>query len=264
MNGQNNNSRFNQQPSNTQMNQNNNINNIPQTPLNNNTQIPPSNQKTVEVLNNTQNSTISQVSPPPMTPNINIVTEQVQTANKTPLEDNKKKEGYGKQIILFIFLIALIVFVFFLPDISKFVQSARGTTSNEELRTGTLVCTMEQEDDTTALTYKMYFNYIDNKLRTSTLTITQQDENDANINTKYKVCQNMSTISENITGISVECRPSENLLITTETYEHQTIDKNNLTKFTEAGGTYPEFDYQEDVNTIRDKMKKNGYDCKDE
>lgn len=224
-----------------------------------------------EVLQPTYNNQINQVTTPNITPNVNTVTQtppsnQIigQQPIQQPEEPTKEKGGCFKQILLFTFLIALVLFVFFLPEISSFMQNRKTKVTGEEVRSGTLSCTMEQESDTSDLTYQAKFNYIDNKLKTSTLTLTIQDESDANIMERYTTCQNVSNISKTLTGIDTECRQSENMLIITENYEHETIDKNNLTKFTEAGGTYPEFNYQDDVNKIKAKMKKNGYDCKEE
>ena len=43
---------------------------------------------------------------------------------------------------------------------------------------------------------------------------------------------------------------------------HQLINKENLTHFTEAGGIYPEFDYKQNIYDIEKSMTKTGYDCK--
>ena len=44
-------------------------------------------------------------------------------------------------------------------------------------------------------------------------------------------------------------------------YTNQMIDNNNLTKFTEAGGIYPEHKYKQNIYDIQSSMVKNGYDC---
>lgn len=221
-----------------------------------------------EILNYNQNNQINQVAPPTIPPNVNTIIQpqQQNQPNSEPPQTNQdnKKGGWFRQVILFAFLIGLVLFVFFLPEISNFMKSRKTTTKKEEVHSGTLSCIMENESDTSDLTYQAKFNYIDNKLKTSTFTLTIQDENETNINQRYISCQNMSNISKTITGIDTECRLSENMLIIIENYEHEIINKNNLTKFTESGGTYPEFNYQEDVNKVKTKMKKNGYDCKDE
>lgn len=250
-----------QQPQNTNMN-------TVQDPIQNTVMYNPQGTQVLNPIPAANNQTIKPITTSSQTQNINKDIEQVPVTNNIEppksLEEQEEKGGCFKQILLFTFLIGLVAFVFFLPDISKFIQNGTGMKSEENLRTGTLVCTMEQEDDTSSISYEMKFNYIDNKLKTSSMTITLEDENDENINTRTQICQNMSQISQTLTGITVQCRPSDNLLITTEIYEHETIDKNNLTKFTEAGGTYPEFNYEDDINDVQAKMKKNGYICKDE
>ena len=229
-------------------------------------QMSPQNTEETEILgfntnNYTNNNQPSITNIPPQNSNIN---QQISNNTNEKADENKnEKGGCLKQLILFIFLAALIAFVFFLPDISKFLKNGKNNSTTNDIWTGTLECTTEQSNDTSIISYTMKFDYIDNKLKTSTMTITLQDESDENINNKTLECQNISKISQEITGITVMCNPSANLLITTEIYEHEVIDKNKLSKFTESGGKYPEFDYQDDINDIKRKMKKNGYICKD-
>lgn len=261
----------------TYQNQINNMNNTQTEVLSPNpTGSIPVNNQNINNINpnlNTNTSTTS-INPNPNMNNIGQNPNQIpnnpqnnlnQGNNNQPInnEEPEQKGGCFKQAILIIFLVSLIGFTFFLPQISSFIQKGKTKTEKEVLLSGTLSCTMEQENDTSDLTYEAKFAYIDNKLKTSSMTITLQDENDLNINEKTELCKNMLSISNTINGISVECRPSENMIIITESYDHQILEKNNLAKFTEAGGTYPEFNYQDDITKIRSQMKKNGYDCKD-
>ena len=150
-------------------------------------QMSPQNTEETEILgfntnNYTNNNQSSITNIPPQNSNIN---QQISNNTNEKADENKnEKGGCLKQLILFIFLAALIAFVFFLPDISKFLKNGKNNSTTNDIWTGTLECTTEQSNDTSIISYTMKFDYIDNKLKTSTMTITLQDESDENINNK--------------------------------------------------------------------------------
>ena len=91
------------------------------------------------------------------------------------------------------------------------------------------------------------------------LNVTVNSEDKVVVNEKNAGCQVLKEIP--IEGVEVECTLSGSVSNTKYNYNYQMIDNNNLTKFTEAGGIYPEHKYKQNIYDIQSSMVKNGYDC---
>lgn len=188
-----------------------------------------------------------------------------QNNNEPPKQEPPKKGGNFKYILAFIFLIGIIAFVFFLPEISTYVQSKKTntstTTTNTQIENGTLTCSLEKTTDETDTYYEIDYVFTNKKLVTSNLITTIESTNTEYLNTKKLEYDTASSISNNISGISMECSLSAGILTISENYTHKDIDTNKLTAYVEAGGTYPEFKYQKNIYDIQTTMIKKGYDC---
>lgn len=174
--------------------------------------------------------------------------------------NNKNSGGKGKTVLLILFFIVLFIFIIFLPNISEIINTgALPFKNNNEIQNGILMCSMKNESDITDTTYEMRFTFKSKKLISSVLDVTVESEDKEVVNNKNIECQGLREIT--IDGIDVECTLSGSISNTKYNYNYQMIDNNNLTKFTEAGGVYPEHRYKENIYDIESNMKKNGYDC---
>lgn len=260
------------------MNENNNLNqsnNTIQNDVNTQQTVVPNNQQTVENTNvqqptpNTNNvvNTPQAVSTPQQQPNVVEQPTQTQTPQPVAVQENmpQEKQGTFKYVVAFMFFIAFTGFVLFIPEVTKFVKSkmGNGTTGNEVpvISNGTLTCTKTSESDETDVKYNLDFTFENQKLLLSTYTITHESLNTEYISKKEAECNIMAENSKNVTGIETTCNNKQGILVITEEYTNKDIDKNNLTAYTEAGGTYPEFEYEENIYDIQTKLVKQGYDC---
>lgn len=259
------------------MNQsNNNINNnIPQ----NNQQ----NSQNLNIGNNTNknNNINTQQNNQPssmQTANIavsstNIEKPQIsQVVPKEPILEevkiNKQESSKGgklKTVLLILFFIFLLAFVMFLPNISEYLKTGKiiNTTDNQ-INSGTLICTTTKNNDETSTSYEMDFKFTSKELITSNFNITTESEQKEVINSKYSECKNIEDSAKELNGIDVSCTSSDNINTMIQSYNYRLINTNGLTKFTEAGGTYPEYKYKENIYDIKAKMIKAGYDCKEQ
>ena len=190
----------------------------------------------------------------------------VNNQNGQPIPPSKEPENKGgkfRTFLLIVFFIFLIVFVIFLPDISEFLRSGKIAGSNDnELKNGVLVCTTERDNDMTSTSYQLEFKFVNKDLLTSTFNITTESEDKMVINEKHNGCKNLELIAEDLGGIDVPCTSSQNINTMLESYNYRLINYNGLTKFTEAGGTYPEYKYKDNIYDIKGKLINSGYDCK--
>lgn len=259
---------------NNNLNQNNNTvqNGVtPQQPVVSNNQQPvtPTNvgqpAQPTPAVNNVVNTpqTVSTPQPQP-----GVVGQQPQVSQQVeqpqPAAPQEKMSTF-KFIIAIIFFIAFSGFVIFIPEISKFVKSKMNeqnkTTESNVVSNGTLTCKKDSTSDETDVNYTLEFTFEDKKLILSSYTITHESLNKDYINQKEAECNLIAEKSKEIKGIETTCKNKQGILVMKEEYTNQDIDRNNLTAYTEAGGTYPEFEYGENVYDIQTNLVKKGYDC---
>lgn len=222
-----------------------------------------------------ENKNIEQPSTPQNnTPTINTVTtnlpqpQVVKEINETPTnnnQNNNNKDGVFKYIFAFIFLIGIVAFVIFLPQISEYVRTKKNTktttTKSNVVENGTLICEAKRSTDETDIYYEFSFVFNNRKLQTSKFTTKIESVNTTYLQDKKYACDEMAQISNNISGIKTNCNLTNGILKIVENYTHKDLDNSNLSSYTEAGGTYPEFKYQKDIYDIESSLKKQGYDC---
>lgn len=189
--------------------------------------------------------------------------------NQTQPQNNKpeKKEGIFKYILAFIFLIAFTGFVIFIPEISKFVKSKMNQNNGEKttenlIERGTLICQKDKSTDETDFKYLLKYTFDNKKLLTSNYETTIETLDAEFLKQKTEECSFIMEASKEIKGIETTCNNKNGILKINEEYTNQDIDRTNLTAYTEAGGTYPEFEYEQNVYEIQTTLVKQGYDCK--
>ena len=256
------------------MNENSN-NNIPSTSVTNGTQT----QTQQTVINNAEQQVQNNTTQVPQTVTTQVPSssatavptvapqnvEQKQEKTTTP-EEPEKKEGCFKYILAFIFLFLFAGFVIFIPDVTKFVKqktSGKGKTTAETkvVEDGTLTCTRVKSSDETDINYKLVYSFKDKGLITSKYEITYESLNTDYLNNKKLECDKVENVSKETNGIDTNCSYKNGILIMTENYTNQDIDKSKLTAYTETGGTYPEFNYGHNAYDIKTSLEKQGYDC---
>lgn len=210
------------------------------------------------VVEENNNTTVPVENPAPAIPTPDVKIEENKTDNQ-PDDNNGGKKSGVLLILLFIFFIA---FVLLLPNISDMLKNGRGYVDNSEIENGVLTCDMEKENDTTTTIYEYTLNFTKKKLTTSTYNITVESEDKKVINQKAEECLLISDIAKGINGIDVTCTSSDNIATMIDGYNHKIIDTGKLTQFTEAGGIYPEFKYNDNIYNIKSSLIKAGYDCK--
>ncbi len=252
---------------------NNTVKNAPTPVVNNTVKNAPTNVEPVSVTvpnvsavtSNTNNISQSNTVPQPQVqPNTveNTEPQVQQVTNPSNNNDNNGNKTNNKSTILLILLfILLVIFVFFLPNISEYFRNGKTRTDNVEVNNGVLVCNMEKEEDTETLSYEYSFNFTSKKITTSSYNITLESESKESIKNSNLKCESIKAIASDIKGIDLTCTSSDNIATMIQSNDLKTIDTSKLTKFTEAGGMYPEFKYKDNPYDVQAKLIKVGYDC---
>ena len=176
-------------------------------------------------------------------------------------DDVNNGPGKFKIFLLMVFFILVFGFIMFLPNISEIINTGNFSIGEKEISNGMLSCTMTKSSDNTDVVYEMNFSFTSKKLLVSNYSIITESESKAIIDDKYNECLNIQTIANDIAGIDVSCTNSGGVNTMRQSYEYNVIDNSNLIQFTEAGGTYPEYEYQDNIYDVRLNMIKAGYDC---
>ena len=192
------------------------------------------------------------------------IAEHVKKAN-----ENYKPNSKFKNVLLIIFLVFIIAFTYFLPEIHNLItrwQSGELEPKEEVvITTGVLSCSYEKSSENLDYTYIADFKFKDNKLESysfSTETKGSESLDKDKLDTLKENCRTMSKESDNIDGITVSCVSETNLIKVVEAIELKEFKEDSITTaYTEAGGTYPKFNYHDDMDTLEKNMKADGYTC---
>ena len=181
------------------------------------------------------------------------------------LEEPKKS---NKPIFLVLLLIFLLAFVFFLPDITNFITNYKNKKAGaNELKSGNMTCTKSITGSEVNYNYDIVFKYQKNKLRSSTITtVTRLNDNASSVDIikeKEASCSTLKNVldSNNI-GMTVKCRSSLSMQESIQNIYYKNLDLDYIsTNIAEFEGFYPEYEYNETMSVIQNKLASSGYKC---
>lgn len=233
--------------------------------MNNNSVDPNTNVNSSQnnVVNNTtnvvSNSSVNTVSSDPGA----IVNEPVKK-----VEIDYKPPSKFKVFVLVLFFILLIAFVFFLPEITSFVDMYRSgelNQSSEKIVNGKMKCSLSSQTDNLDKNYFVTFSFSNNKLEKVQFSIATRGDINADeeeLDSLADACNKLSTTAKNISGITVKCNYSNGELVEEQSYDLKNINSDDLNAaYFEAGGNDPGYDFGQDMDDIESKMKDSNYNC---
>ena len=185
----------------------------------------------------------------------------------TNVKAPKKESNFKYYMTAFLF-IALILMVIFLPDISSFVSNYFAEKRAQEvpaLTTGTLTCTLNTSDDRYDYYYQADFNFRDSQLYRLTYNTTikgDQNLDAVELAEMEASCNLLKSQTEDLDGITVSCSLSNGVVENEQVLSYENIDVELLTTaYLEAGGTYPNYRYQQNIDDIEKDMNASNYTC---
>lgn len=190
-----------------------------------------------------------------------------------PPTNNRSSSEYvppskGKLFFMFLFFALLMGFVFFLPDITEIIhkyQSGENQKQVEKIVDGKLTCTLEKSDDNYDFNYTAVFTYSDNKLKKISLTtITKGDisMDSTHLDELAKKCSLLEKSVEDIDEVTIRCNYTDGELEEKQSFSLGSLDYEKLdSKFSEAGGTIPNYQYGDSIDSIEKEMNASGYTC---
>lgn len=187
---------------------------------------------------------------------------------KSNPDKKTKKESNLKYYMTFIFFALLIWMVAFLPEISSFVSNYMASKQQESvpaITTGTLTCTMNTNDDKYDYYYEVDFNFKDSKMYRLTFSATTKGDQNLDaieLSGMKSSCDLLQQQTANLEGVEVSCSLSNGVYENVQKLDYEDLKSDLVTTaYLEAGGTYPNYEYGQDINEIEKEMKASNYTC---
>ena len=197
-----------------------------------------------------------------------------QANNQTPPPTNevviKKKGNPIGTVLLVLFIVFLFAFVYFLPEISQFIEDYKKQKSGVEdgsMKSGTMTCTLTKDNtDNLSTIYDTTFTYIKNKLKKTEQVTSYKLKDDATstdtLDDSENECQNLKSVLTGVTGIEVSCAKTAVLQKTTQVIDYTKFNAEEITtNIAEYKGFYPEYQLDQSIAGIRKNLEESGYSC---
>ena len=192
--------------------------------------------------------------------------------NGTPQKEVvvKEKGGFFGRFILFLFIIFLFAFVYYLPEISQYIEDYKKAKSGIEdgsMKSGTMTCTLTKDNkDNLSTIYETTFTYTKNKLKKTEQVTSYKLKDDATstatLDESENECQKLKSALTGVSGIEVSCSKTAVLQKTTQSIDYTKFNVEEVTtNIAEYKGFYPEFQLDQSVAGIRKNLEDAGYSC---
>lgn len=200
------------------------------------------------------------------------MSDKLEAERRKQREENEKYQAkpvskfkYALMIIFFIFMFAL---VFFLPDITNYINIKKDLKAQENapaITTGLLTCRLDRTTDIFNISYTAQFSFTDSKLnKLSYVTSTEGDAivDSDQLDSLLNKCKLLQNEVGSLAGVKVSCNQSEGTVVETQDFTYSLINKESINSaYIEAGGVYPEFENEQNIDVIEKNMSASGYKC---
>mgnify|MGYP004560510477 FL=1 len=182
----------------------------------------------------------------------------------------KKKNNPIGTVLLILFIIFLFAFVYFLPEISQFIEDYKRQKSGVEdgsMKSGTMTCTLTRDNnDNLSTIYETTFTYTKNKLKKTEQVISYKLKDDATstvtLDESENECQNLKSALSTVSGIDISCSKTAVLQKTTQVIDYTKFDVEQVTtNIAEYNGFYPEYQLDQSIASIKKNLEEAGYSC---
>ena len=165
--------------------------------------------------------------------------------------------------LLFIFLMAMI---YFLPEITSYINELKEKNNQQDISEGTLICSLKKTSENLDINIEAMF-YFSNKqmykLSYNTVSTGDKVEDATELKDLNDKCLLLKDEAGQLDGVTISCSLNNGVNSNKQILDYEKLDLNKVTSaYTEAGGIYPgEFKKSEDISKIESEMISNGYKC---
>jgi len=192
-------------------------------------------------------------------------------ANSAVNNTTPEKEVKGtkfKRILMVIIFLGLFVFIFFMPEITSFINdflNNRNAVNEEDILSGTLSCKLSRSTENLNVNITMDFDFTERQLKTLVSSTEHNGEigkDEAAISVLRQNCETLRDTVVNLSGVRVICSGGNATTTMNERFNYTELDPSEIgSAYAEAGGTFPEFRLNQDIGAIRQEMENANYKC---
>lgn len=211
-------------------------------------------------------------------PKLNIVTqdqidakEQAAAAAATAEKSTKPEKAGGgclSNFFLFILFGGLLVFILYIDQVKLYIDEWRkggGGEEVQEITSGTLKCSSERQTSNMDYTYSANFEFRNKLLKTFTYNIEIRGDQELDavaLSALETECRLVEQYAGNLSGIDVTCSLESGLFRQKQIFTYDSIQREQaITAFVEAGGKYPEYKKDQNIDEIEKSMNAANYTC---
>ncbi len=200
----------------------------------------------------------------------------VEEATATPIEEVKTEEvakegksvgGCLSNIFLFLLFAGLLLFILYIDEVNLYIDEWKngGGEVIEEVTSGTLKCSSERQTSNMDYTYNVNFGFRDKKLKTLTYNVEVRGDIELDavaLEELHTKCKLIEQYAGNLNGIDVTCSLENGLLKEKQIFTYDSIQREEaMTAFVEAGGRYPEYKKDQNIDEVEKEMNAANYTC---
>lgn len=166
-------------------------------------------------------------------------------------------------LILFIFILLAIFLFPYTDHLFQFFSFSHKEDSNKvDIDTGSLICTLEHEDDVMSYYYTETYDFKKREILSLQHVVSIHGNADF-LNTRNLECNQLKQQVVTFSGISVDCNLSSGEFVETQFFDFSSIKEKELSSsFVEAGGVYPNVSYLDPVSDVEHELVLSGYKCR--
>lgn len=188
----------------------------------------------------------------------------VQPVEPVDEDDNKGPSTFAKIMTIFLFIF-LFAFVYFLGDITDFINEKKLEKQNAEIMNGRLICSNEKTTENLDVKINATFTFENKQITSLTYTTTStgdKTKDKKELDELKEQCNKLKEVVKDYKGISVVCSLNNGINSVKQIFDYTTLDTESIrSAFSEAGGVYPQFKYKDDINSVESKMISSDYMC---
>ncbi len=206
-----------------------------------------------------------------------VISKEIDEAKQKEQEEAKKAQEAAlseaksggpstfAKIMTFLLFGALFAFVYFLGDITEYINQKKLEKETAEITNGRLTCNNSKTTDNLDIRIDTTFNF-ENKGITSLTYVTTSTgdkiKDKEELEKLYNDCKTLKDEVSSYNGVSVICSNNNGVVTVKQSFEYANLNVEEIgPAYSEAGGVYPQFKYKDDINSVESKMIASDYSC---
>ena len=189
----------------------------------------------------------------------------VKPATESDTNQNNKGPSTFAKIMTTLLFIFLFAFVYFLGDITDYINTKKLEKQTAEIANGKLVCSNEKTTENLDVKISATFTFENKQITNLTYITTSTGDKVKDKEELEKLKEDCNLLKEEIKdydGISVVCSLNNGINSVKQIFNYDTLNVEDVrSAYAEAGGVYPQFKYKDDINSVESKMISSDYRC---